>query len=110
MQIPVQIAQDHSESHTTLELYRFRGRQNQASQTRCDKYKTHSLRAVKGEGQFAQALRVGIDGTKKYSPPLEVTKNGLLAPGAGATPPGVTLANPSTSTLSSVLSTERSAR
>ena len=35
---------------------------------------------------LAQAFNVETEGTKKYSPPLEVTKNGFGSPGAGTAP------------------------
>jgi hypothetical protein len=47
----------------------------------------------------AQSLRVETEGTKKYSPPLELTKKGFGSPGGGCTPLAVTLAKPDTSTV-----------
>jgi hypothetical protein len=48
---------------------------------------------------LAQLFKVETEGTKKYSPPLEVTKKGFGSPGGGAAPLGVTLANPDTSNV-----------
>ncbi|CAE6494844.1 unnamed protein product, partial [Rhizoctonia solani] len=45
---------------------------------------------------FARSFIVEMDGTKKYSPPLEVTKNGLGSPGGNAAVVGRTRAKPST--------------
>jgi hypothetical protein len=52
-----------------------------------------------GLGSFAQVVNVETEGTKKYSPPLEVTKNVFGSPGGGTAPADVTLAKPDTSML-----------